>query len=93
MKQAVGHGCGGGGRHDLLRLARVDAARSIEVTHVFQRTPTRLGLATVLWCYLRNPAFKTAEKDYHTSPPISPARRIISGVTIEADIIKQKMPD
>ena len=51
-----------------------------------------LGLVTVLWCYLRNPAFKTAQKDYHVSADLSSQANHI-GVTIEADIIKQKLPE
>ncbi len=51
-----------------------------------------LGMATVLWCYLRNPAFKTAEKDYHVSADLTGQANHL-GVTIEADIIKQKLPE
>ena len=47
-----------------------------EVTETFQQAH-ELGMVTVLWCYLRNSAFKTTEADYQ-SPPISPARRITS---------------
>jgi class I fructose-bisphosphate aldolase len=50
-----------------------------------------LGMATVLWCYLRNPAFKR-DKDYHVSADLT-AQANHLGVTIEADIIKQKMPE
>jgi class I fructose-bisphosphate aldolase len=49
-------------------------------------------MATVLWCYLRNPAFKTAEKDYHVSADLTGQANHL-GVTIEADIIKQKLPE
>lgn len=51
-----------------------------------------LGLATILWCYLRNPAFKTDEKDYHVSADLTGQANHL-GVTIEADIIKQKLPE
>jgi fructose-bisphosphate aldolase, class I len=51
-----------------------------------------LGMATVLWCYLRNPAFKTKEKDYHVSADLSSQANHL-GVTIQADIIKQKLPE
>jgi class I fructose-bisphosphate aldolase len=51
-----------------------------------------LGMATILWCYLRNPAFKTAEKDYHVSADLTGQANHL-GVTIEADIIKQKLPE
>ena len=61
-----------------------------EVSQAFARAH-ELGLVTVLWCYLRNPAFKTAEKDFHTSADLSSQANHL-GVTIEADIIKQKLP-
>jgi class I fructose-bisphosphate aldolase len=51
-----------------------------------------LGMATILWCYTRNPAFKTAEKDFHVSADLSGQANHL-GVTIEADIIKQKLPE
>lgn len=50
-----------------------------------------LGLFTVLWCYLRNPAFSKGKIDYHTAADLS-AQAIHLGVTIGADIIKQKLP-
>ena len=52
----------------------------------------RLGLFTVLWTYLRNPAFKTAEKDFHVSADLTGQANHL-GVTLEADIIKQKQPE
>jgi class I fructose-bisphosphate aldolase len=51
----------------------------------------RLGMFTVLWCYLRNPAFKTKEVDYDLSADLTGQANHI-GVTIGADIIKQKQP-
>jgi len=51
-----------------------------------------LGMFTVLWCYLRNPAFKKDGVDYHTAADLTGQANHI-GVTIEADIIKQKQPD
>ncbi|HSP41157.1 MAG TPA: class I fructose-bisphosphate aldolase [Gillisia sp.] len=50
-----------------------------------------LGMATVLWCYTRNEAFKTKKKDYHTSADLTGQANHL-GVTIQADIIKQKLP-
>ena len=47
---------------------------------------------TVLWCYLRNPAFKTRRRDYHVSADLTGQANHL-GVTIEADIIKQKLPE
>lgn len=52
----------------------------------------KLGLFTVLWCYLRNSEFKTAEIDYHVSADLTGQANHL-GVTIEADIIKQKLPE
>lgn len=51
----------------------------------------KLGMFTVLWCYLRNDAFKKDGVDYHTSADLT-AQANHLGVTIEADIIKQKLP-
>ncbi len=51
-----------------------------------------LGMFTVLWCYLRNSAFKTPEADYHVSADLTGQANHI-GVTIEADLIKQKQPE
>ena len=50
-----------------------------------------LGMATILWCYLRNPAFKTPEGDMHASADLTGQANHL-GVTIQADIIKQKLP-
>jgi class I fructose-bisphosphate aldolase len=52
----------------------------------------RLGMFTVLWCYLRNPAFKTKDVDYHVSADLTGQANHL-GVTIGADIIKQKQPE
>jgi fructose-bisphosphate aldolase, class I len=62
-----------------------------EVTEAFARAH-ELGLVTVLWCYTRNSAFKTKEKDYHVSADLTGQANHL-GVTIGADIIKQKMPE
>jgi fructose-bisphosphate aldolase, class I len=62
-----------------------------EVGEAFQHAH-ELGMATVLWCYLRNPAFKTKEKDYHVSADLTGQANHL-GVTLEADIIKQKLPE
>ena len=51
-----------------------------------------LGMATILWCYLRNSAFKTDEGDMHTAADLT-AQANHLGVTIQADIIKQKLPE
>jgi class I fructose-bisphosphate aldolase len=62
-----------------------------EVAAAFERAH-ELGMATILWCYLRNPAFKKDGVDYHTATDIT-AQANHLGVTIQADIIKQKMPN
>jgi fructose-bisphosphate aldolase, class I len=62
-----------------------------EVTEVF-RHAHELGMFTVLWCYLRNAAFKTKEVDYHLAADLTGQANHL-GVTIEADIIKQKLPE
>jgi class I fructose-bisphosphate aldolase len=68
-----------------------ESARQIqEVSQAFQAAH-ELGMATVLWCYLRNPAFKK-DKDYHVSADLTGQANHL-GVTIEADIIKQKLPE
>jgi class I fructose-bisphosphate aldolase len=63
----------------------------IEVSRAFARAH-ELGLVTVLWCYLRNGAFKTPDKDYHVAADLTGQANHL-GVTIEADIIKQKLPE
>lgn len=63
----------------------------IEVSEAFEEAH-ELGMATILWCYTRNPAFKTAEKDYHVSADLTGQANHL-GVTIQADIIKQKLPE
>jgi fructose-bisphosphate aldolase, class I len=63
----------------------------IEVSEAFQYAH-ELGMATILWCYTRNEAFKTKEKDYHVSADLTGQANHL-GVTIEADIIKQKLPE
>ena len=62
----------------------VEVSKAFEIAH-------EMGLATVLWCYLRNPAFKK-DKDYHLSADLTGQANHL-GVTIEADIIKQKLPE
>ena len=62
-----------------------EISRSFALAH-------ELGMYTILWCYLRNPAFKTKEKDYHLSADLTSQANHI-GSTIQADIIKQKLPE
>ncbi|MDP2364376.1 MAG: class I fructose-bisphosphate aldolase [Ignavibacteria bacterium] len=66
------------------------AGQIIEVSEAFQYAH-ELGLATILWCYTRNNAFKS-DKDYHVSADLTGQANHL-GVTIQADIIKQKLPE
>lgn len=63
----------------------------IEVAAAFERAH-ELGMATILWCYIRNNAFKQGGKDYHVSADLTGQANHL-GVTIQADIIKQKLPE
>jgi fructose-bisphosphate aldolase, class I len=62
-----------------------------EISHAFAQAHD-LGMACILWCYLRNPKFKTPEGDMHTSADLTSQANHL-GVTIQADIIKQKLPE
>ncbi len=62
----------------------------VEVAQAFERAH-QLGLATVLWCYLRNSAFKTDKADFHNAADLTGQANHL-GVTIQADVIKQKLP-
>jgi len=62
-----------------------------EATEMFEHAH-ELGMFTVLWCYLRNPAFKTKDTDYHVAADLTGQANHL-GVTIGADIIKQKLPE
>ncbi len=72
------------GSHDCRR-------QLMEVSEAFARAH-ELGMYTVLWCYTRNEAFKTKDIDYHTATDLTGQANHL-GVTIEADIIKQKLPE
>jgi fructose-bisphosphate aldolase, class I len=63
----------------------------MEVAEAFERARD-LGMATILWCYIRNNAFKTGGKDYHLAADLTGQANHL-GVTIQADIIKQKLPE
>jgi len=69
-----------------------ESTRQIVETSLAFKRAHELGMVTVLWCYLRNSAFKTKEKDYHVSADLTGQANHL-GVTIEADIIKQKLPE
>tara|TARA_R110001592_G_scaffold75707_1_gene229099 strand:+ start:2126 stop:3187 length:1062 start_codon:yes stop_codon:yes gene_type:complete len=61
-----------------------------EIAEAFEEAHN-LGMATILWCYLRNDAFKTEKEDFHASADLTGQANHL-GVTIQADIIKQKLP-
>ena len=61
-----------------------------EISEAF-KVAHELGMAAILWCYLRNPAFVTTAKDFHTAADLTGQANYL-GVTIEADLIKQKQP-
>ena len=69
-----------------------ESSRQIQEISVAFTRAHELGMATVLWCYLRNPAFKTADKDYHVAADLTGQANHL-GATIEADIVKQKLPE
>jgi class I fructose-bisphosphate aldolase len=70
----------------------IESRRQIlEVSEAFEHAHS-LGMATVLWAYLRNPAFKTADKDYHVSADLTGQANHLAA-TINADIVKQKMAE
>src|SRR5204862_5653523 len=89
VKQAFDMGATGVGA--TMYFGSEESKRQIqEITEMFHQAHD-LGMYTVLWCYLRNPAFKTKEADYHGAADLTGQANHL-GVTIEADIIKQKQP-
>jgi class I fructose-bisphosphate aldolase len=69
-----------------------ESKRQIQEVSAAFKYAHELGMATILWCYMRNAAFKTKEMDYHVSADLTGQANHL-GVTIEADIIKQKLPE
>ena len=90
VRQAVDLGAIGVGA--TIYFGSNEATRQIQEVGEMFAEAHRHGLFTVLWCYLRNNAFKTAEADYHVAADLTGQANHI-GVTIEADIIKQKQPE
>src|SRR5579884_3060349 len=89
VKQAVDMGAAAVGA--TIYFGAPESTRQItDISEMFAQAHDA-GLATVLWCYLRNPAFKK-DKDYHVSADLTGQANHL-GVTIEADIIKQKLPE
>jgi fructose-bisphosphate aldolase, class I len=90
VKQAFDMGCMAVGA--TIYFGSEESKRQLqEVTETFQQAH-ELGMCTVLWCYLRNAAFKTKDADYHVAADLTGQANHL-GVTIEADIIKQKLPE
>ncbi len=90
IKQAWNMGAQGVGA--TIYFGSEESKRQIqEVTTMFEQAH-ELGMFTVLWCYLRNSAFKTKEVDYHLAADLTGQANHL-GVTIQADIIKQKLPE
>jgi class I fructose-bisphosphate aldolase len=90
MRQAFEMGAMGVGA--TIYFGSEESKRQIqEVTETFKQAHD-LGMFTVLWCYLRNAAFKTKDTDYHLAADLTGQANHL-GVTIEADIIKQKLPE
>ena len=71
------------GSHESTRQLQ-EVSQAFELAH-------ELGMCTILWCYLRNNAFKVGDVDYHTAADLTGQANHL-GVTLQADIIKQKMP-
>ena len=90
VKQAYEMGCAAVGA--TIYFGSEESRRQIvEVSEAFEMAH-ELGMVTILWCYLRNPAFKTAEKDYHLAADLTGQGNHL-GATIGADIVKQKLPE
>ena len=90
IKQAFDMGAAGVGA--TIYFGSEESKRQIqEVGTMFQQAH-ELGMFTVLWCYLRNAAFKAKDKDYHVSADLTGQANHL-GVTLQADIIKQKLPE
>ena len=89
VEQAFDMGCAAVGA--TIYFGSLESDRQIiEVSQAFAKAH-ELGMATILWCYLRNSAFKTAGTDYHEAADLTGQANHL-GATIEADIIKQKLP-
>ncbi|MBS0626246.1 MAG: class I fructose-bisphosphate aldolase [Verrucomicrobia bacterium] len=89
VKQAYEMGCVAVGA--TIYFGAPESRRQIwEVSQAFELAH-ELGMATILWCYLRNNAFKTADKDYHEAADLTGQANHM-GSTIKADIVKQKLP-
>lgn len=89
VKQAYEMGCVAIGA--TIYFGSKESTRQIKEISAMFEAAHELGMATILWCYLRNDGFKIGDKDYHTAADLTGQANHI-GVTIGADIIKQKLP-
>jgi class I fructose-bisphosphate aldolase len=90
VKQAFDMGAAGVGA--TIYFGSEESKRQLQETAETFQQAHELGMFTVLWCYLRNSAFKTKDVDYHVAADLTGQANHL-GVTIEADIIKQKLPE
>lgn len=90
IKQAWDMGCVAVGA--TIYFGSSESSRQIAEVSQWFEAAHHLGMATILWCYLRNPAFKTAQADYHLSADLTGQANHL-GATIGADIVKQKLPE
>ncbi len=90
VNQAFDMGAAGVGA--TIYFGSAESTRQIQEVRAMFEVAHRMGMFTVLWCYLRNSAFKVGDTDYHVSADLSGQANHL-GVTIEADIIKQKLPE
>jgi class I fructose-bisphosphate aldolase len=90
IKQAYDMGCVAVGA--TIYFGSVESKRQIQEVGMMFQQAHEMGMATILWCYLRNAAFKTPEKDFHLAADLTGQANHL-GVTLEADIIKQKLPE
>ncbi|PIW65126.1 MAG: fructose-bisphosphate aldolase, partial [Candidatus Omnitrophica bacterium CG12_big_fil_rev_8_21_14_0_65_50_5] len=89
VRQAADMGAAGVGA--TIYFGSPESKRQIEEVSLAFEEAHRLGMFTILWCYLRNSAFKVGDTDYHDSADFTGQANHL-GVTIGADIIKQKLP-
>jgi len=90
VKQAYEMGCRGVGA--TIYFGSSESRRQIyEVSRAFEMAH-EMGMTTILWCYLRNSAFKKGGIDYHNAADLTGQANHL-GATIQADIVKQKLPD
>ena len=90
VEQAADMGCAAVGA--TIYFGSEESSRQIQEVSLAFQAAHELGMATILWCYLRNSSFKKDGTDYHAAADLTNQANHL-GVTIEADIIKQKQPE